>query len=106
MSAVRPINPVIVVTGAANGIGAATAQRFAADGARVVALDRDEAGLRKLAADLDGRELTCLTTDVASEQSCADAAAAIKAAFGRVDVLVNAVGVYPAQPFERMSFAQ
>jgi NAD(P)-dependent dehydrogenase (short-subunit alcohol dehydrogenase family) len=80
-----------IVTGAASGLGAATARRLAGAGARVVLADVQDA--QALAAEIGGRYLR---TDVTSE---ADAAAAVAAAqqLGALRGLVNCAGVAPAQ---------
>ena len=76
-----------LVTGAASGIGKAIVQRMAADGAHVVAVDRDEAGLTALADEVAGVEaVVCDLSDL-------DAVDALPAA---VDVLVNNAG-HPAR---------
>ncbi len=78
-----------IVTGAARGIGAAVAARFAAEGARVASLD-----LSTSAAHGDG---LAIEADVADEESVADAVARTVEEFGRLDVLVNcaaAVGIH------------
>ena len=49
-----PDSPVVVITGAASGIGAATARAFAARGARLALADIDERGLARVGAGLDG----------------------------------------------------
>lgn len=76
---------VAVVTGAASGIGAATAGQLARDGLRVAALDRDEAGLERY--DLGIR------CDVREDADVRHAIEAVTGRWGRVDVLVNAAGV-------------
>jgi 2-hydroxycyclohexanecarboxyl-CoA dehydrogenase len=77
------------VTGGASGIGAATARRLAAEGARVAIGDLDEEGARDVAAEIDG--FACLL-DVADAASARAAMAAATEALGPVDVLVNNAG--------------
>jgi NAD(P)-dependent dehydrogenase (short-subunit alcohol dehydrogenase family) len=86
-----------VVTGAAAGIGRATAELFAREGARLVAADVNEAGLRRLREDLaaTGAEVETVVGDVSLD---ADARRMIQAAvdrFGRLDVLVANAGIIP-----------
>jgi len=82
---------VAVVTGAAKGIGAATAALFAREGARVALLDTDEAG-EGTAANLaaDARFFAC---DVSKSADVARAFNEVRAAFGGIDLLVNNAGV-------------
>jgi 2-hydroxycyclohexanecarboxyl-CoA dehydrogenase len=77
------------VTGGASGIGAATARRLAAEGARVAIGDLDEAGARDVAAEIDGFGCALDVTDAASARA---AVAAATEALGPVDVLVNNAG--------------
>jgi 3-oxoacyl-[acyl-carrier protein] reductase len=81
---------VVVVTGAAAGIGRAVARRFAREGARVSAWDVKEAA--GLAAELGGESEVRLV-DVADRTSVEAATAAVIARFGRYDVLVNNAGI-------------
>jgi NAD(P)-dependent dehydrogenase (short-subunit alcohol dehydrogenase family) len=82
---------VCVVTGAANGIGEAIACRFEEEGAQVVALDVDKAGLMKLAARLKG--VKTVICDLANPAEIADKVRSIEEQFGRVDILVNNAGI-------------
>lgn len=84
---------VVLVTGAASGIGLAAARRFLDEGASVVMLDIDEAGLKKAAAALPQERVLVQVGDTADKDT---AAAAVKAAverFGALHVLVNNAGV-------------
>jgi 2-hydroxycyclohexanecarboxyl-CoA dehydrogenase len=78
-----------LVTGGASGIGAATARRLAAEGARVAIGDVDEEGARRVAGELDG--FAC-ALDVADGASVAAGAAAATRALGEIDVLINNAG--------------
>jgi NAD(P)-dependent dehydrogenase (short-subunit alcohol dehydrogenase family) len=86
---------VIIITGAASGIGLAVARLAAEEGAGALVLtDRDAQGLKRAAAELDGGSgLHCFTADLADASSPAAIAAAAKARFGRIDALVNAAGL-------------
>ena len=86
-----------VITGAAKGIGRATADLFATEGARLVATDIDAAGLDRLRADLESRGAECapVVGDVSKPD---DARRMIEAAvehYGRLDVLVANAGIIP-----------
>jgi 3(or 17)beta-hydroxysteroid dehydrogenase len=81
----RLAGKVALITGAASGIGRATAGLFHAEGAKVAATDRNEAGLKTLGADAD---LT-LVQDVTDEARWCAVVDAVLAAFGRLDILVN-----------------
>lgn len=87
----RMQNKVVVVTGAAQGIGAAIAQRFAEESAILVLLDLDSKRLQRT-ADETGKAPTTIVTDVTDEAAVDKAFARVEAEQGRVDVLVNNVG--------------
>jgi len=78
-----------LVTGGASGIGAATARRLAAEGARVAIGDLNEEGAIEVAADIDGFGCKLDVTDTASVRT---AVAAIEQQLAPVDVLVNNAG--------------
>jgi NAD(P)-dependent dehydrogenase (short-subunit alcohol dehydrogenase family) len=91
---------VAVVTGAANGIGAACAELFARSGAKVALWDVDEAAARTLAQALggDGTALA-VRCDVSRRADVEAAMAATIGAFERIDILVNNAGIFRAADF-------
>jgi len=86
---------VAVVTGAASGIGRATAIRLAEEGAAVALVDRDAAGAEETAATLRraGARAGVHTCDVASSAQVASTATRIAEELGPVDVLANVAGI-------------
>jgi len=86
---------VAVVTGAAAGIGRATALALADAGAVVVALDLDLAGAEAIAAEIGalGGSAQARALDVTSQSDWHDVDAWIESAFGRIDILVNSAGI-------------
>jgi NAD(P)-dependent dehydrogenase (short-subunit alcohol dehydrogenase family) len=95
-------SPVVLVSGAGGGIGAATVRRFAAAGWRVVALDLDDAALARLPAE---GVVARLRGDIRTADACRVLVDQAVAAAGRLDALVNAAGVWREGPVEECSEA-
>ena len=91
----RVQDKVAVVTGAASGIGAATAERFAAEGAKLVLCDIDADGLATRQRDFQERGFPCRTLagDVSVRSDCEAVVEAARGAFGGLDLLVNSAGI-------------
>ena len=97
---------VALVTGAARGIGLATAKRFLADGWRVALLDIDGDNLKRTYAALAKSEATiAIACDVADPEGVVRAVATIARQFGRLDALVNNAGIAIFKPILEVSFA-
>lgn len=86
---------VALLTGASRGIGLATAQRFAAEGARVVITARRQESLESALAVLPPRSAIAFAGHAADDAHRAEVLDAVAAQWGRIDVLVNAVGTNP-----------
>ncbi|HEX5557153.1 MAG TPA: SDR family oxidoreductase [Gaiellales bacterium] len=96
---------VAFVTGAAQGIGAAIATRYAAEGARVVVADQNFEGARQVAGQLaaGGLDASPVQVDVREREAVDAAIGAVIEDNGQIDVLTHNVGIYPPAPIERMS---
>lgn len=93
-----------LVTGAARGIGLATAKLFLAEGWQVAMIDRDAPALAETAEGLaQAQPFLC---DVSQEDQVAAMVPAVLAAFGRIDAVVNNAGVADFGPIEDTSFAR
>jgi 3-oxoacyl-[acyl-carrier protein] reductase len=90
-------NKVIVVTGAAQGIGEAYARALAAEGASVVVADLNAESGEKVAADIGG---LFVRTDVSSAESAAAMVTATVDAYGGIDGLVNNAAIYGDMQFD------
>jgi len=105
-----PAGPVIVITGASQGIGAGIARLFAAEipGARLALVARTPRTLGTVAAACRrlGAVAETFPCDVAAADAVAAMAAAVDARFPRVDVLVNNAGRFVAAPFAELTVEQ
>lgn len=90
-----------IVTGAASGLGEAITKRFAREGAKVFACDRNQDGVEKLSAALSAEGLTVLphVVDVSKSGEVRRAAETAIESFGRVDILINNAGISPKKAY-------
>jgi rhamnulose-1-phosphate aldolase/alcohol dehydrogenase len=97
---------IALVTGGGSGIGRATAQRLAAEGACVVVADRDGDAASTVAAGLGPADVAVpVTADVTSESDVAAAFAAAALAFGGTDLIVNNAGLSVSRPLTETTLA-
>jgi NAD(P)-dependent dehydrogenase (short-subunit alcohol dehydrogenase family) len=101
----RLADRVALVTGAAQGIGAAIARRFAEEGAAVFVADVEEDLGRAVAGEIEarGRRAWFVELDVTSDASWRAACAAVVKKAGRLNVLVNNAGINVRKPIEEIS---
>lgn len=97
---------IALVTGAASGIGRATALALSRLGAKLAILDRNREGLTSLTSEIegrDGRSTLVMPFDLTESDACAGVVGQVVAQLGRIDILVNGAGVNAGQaPFVEM----
>ncbi len=100
------VGKVAIVTGAASGMGRATAQLFADEGALVAALDRDADGVAAVVAEIEGAggRAVAIGVDLADGDATDAAIASARARLGAIDILVNNAGVSIPAPIEMDGF--
>lgn len=86
---------VVIVTGAARGIGREMARRFVASGASVVAADRDDPGLRETVANLPDERVEAVVADISTPSGAANIVDGAIRRFGALHVCVNNAAVAP-----------
>lgn len=86
----EPSSRVVVITGAASGMGAAAARLFASMGDTVIVVDRDAVGANDVAGEIGG---SAVVGDVSSSAFCRSTLDDVVSRWGRLDVVVNAAGV-------------
>ena len=97
---------VAVVTGAASGMGEATAKLFADEGAKVAAIDLNGAGLARVVGEIEaaGCPVRGWTLDLADAGTVAACFAAVAAHFGGMDILINNAGISLPTPIDGEEF--
>ncbi|GAB7126627.1 beta-ketoacyl-ACP reductase [Silvimonas sp. JCM 19000] len=98
-------NKVAIITGAASGIGHATARKFVAEGARVVVCDVNRAGVDAVVSELiaQGGDALGFEVDVTNKAQIAAMVAGTQQQFGRVDILVNNAGIVADAQLSKMT---
>jgi 3-oxoacyl-[acyl-carrier protein] reductase len=99
---------VAIITGAASGMGRATAHLFADEGARLAIFDLNHTGLASVAEEVRsvGAEVLALTVDLASRDAVEQAVSQVAAHFGAIDILVNNAGLVIPTAIDADNFAQ
>lgn len=96
----------VLITGAASGIGQRISHRFAAEGVRVAAADRDAEGARAVAEAIgrEGGDAIPIVMDVSSETDVDRGVAEASATFGGIDILISNAGVQHIAPLVDLAF--
>lgn len=93
-----------IVTGGANGIGRAVAERLASEGARIAIADIADGGPVAVSLEKDGAEAISVRCDQSSAADVDKLRETVESRFGGCDILVHNAGIYPAVLFEDMTF--
>jgi hypothetical protein len=91
----------VIITGGSEGVGAATARRFAEAGANLILVARSKRNLESVAEELrDKTRVEIFAMDVSDAEACVDLFKKAEFEFGRVDILVNSAGFHQRGPAE------
>ena len=98
---------IVIITGAAGGIGTALTKRFLNEGAKVCAADTTQQALEKLMSDMQAPDALITTvTDISSEESCRALYSTLNKQWGAADILINNAGWFPFTPFEDVTYTE
>jgi NAD(P)-dependent dehydrogenase (short-subunit alcohol dehydrogenase family) len=100
----RHQDKTVVISGAASGIGQASAIRLAEEGARIVIADRDKAEATLTQIGHAGGEATAVQCDISDPAAVGRLKEAVEKNGGRCDILINNAGIYPMQSFDEITF--
>ncbi|MED4224784.1 SDR family oxidoreductase [Neobacillus cucumis] len=84
---------VVLITGAAGGIGIAAAKAFAKEGAKLALVDLSKEALEKAASSIEAKEILLLSADVSKEEEVKRYVEDTKNAYGKIDVFINNAGI-------------
>ena len=105
----RFADKVVLVTGAGGGIGSATAERFVAEGARVVMVDRDQAAVDRQADRLreGGGDVIAIATDLVNDDGAAEVIRLAEQHYGRLDAAALIAGISgPRTPVHELAVSE
>ena len=99
---------IVVVTGAAQGLGEVTAKLFAAQGATVVLVDLNREKLHEVSSEIDseGKKISFRICNLGVEEEVNSLISEVVSTLGKIDVLVHVAGIYPFKPIVEYTVAE